>query len=169
MKYSTKKENVAVWNRIYPGNVSIPSDHLRVKIHVYGIHNKPKSSSCSYAGSSACTYKGWLIRKVARYTGFSHGAIINWIRKAPNDGRHTIPTLSSRPQSNPLALSQKTVEAIVEQRKQHRRCGKIIHQELKQKGVDVSLSSVNRTLKRCWLLRERSPWKRWHSAQAQPN
>lgn len=112
--------------------------------------------------------KGWSIRKVARYLGFSHGAVINWLRKAPEDGRRIIPTKSSRPHNNPWALRRKIVEAIIEQRKRHKRCGKIIHQELKLQGVEVSLSSVNRTLKRCWLLRERSPWKRWHSTLARP-
>lgn len=112
--------------------------------------------------------KGWPIRKVARYTGFSHGAVMNWLKKAPEDGRRVIPTKSSRPKSNPRALKKEAVEAIIEQRNKRSRCGKVIHEELRQRGVMVSLSSVNRTLKRCWLLRERSPWKRWHSTRPRP-
>lgn len=112
--------------------------------------------------------KGWAIRKVARYLGFHHTAVMRWVKKAPEDGRRIIPTESSRPKSNPWALKREIVEAIVEQRKKHKRCGKIIHQELKNRGIAVSLSSVNRTLKRCWLLRERSPWKRWHSSFPRP-
>lgn len=93
---------------------------------------------------------------------------MRWVRKAPEDGRRTIPTQSSRPQSNPGALKKEIVEAIITQRNKRNRCGKIIHHELKNQGIVVSLSSVNRTLKRCGLLRERSPWKRWHSTFPRP-
>lgn len=112
---------------------------------------------------------GWSIRKVARYTGFSHGAIINWLKRAPEDGRRTIPTRSSRPHHHPRALKRDIVEAIIAQRNKRKRCGKIIHQELKNQGIGVSLSSVNRTLERCWLLRSRSPWKRWHHSIPRPH
>jgi transposase InsO family protein len=112
--------------------------------------------------------QGRSIRKVARHTGFSHGAIINWLKKAPDDGRRNIPTESSRPKNHPRALKRDIVEAIIEQRKKHRRCAEVIYEELAQRGIAVSLSSVKRTLKRCRLLRERSPWKRWHISDPRP-
>jgi len=112
--------------------------------------------------------KGWSIRKAARYFGFSHGALSNWLKKAPCDGRLTIPTLSSAPKSHPNELLKEKVDAIVEQRKKKNRCAKIVHRELTNKGINISLSSVERTLKRQGLIRKRSPWKRWHFSEARP-
>lgn len=112
--------------------------------------------------------RGWSIRKVARYMGFSHAAVINWLKKAPADGRLNIPTLSSRPKSHPKALSREIVKMIVKIRKERNRCAEAVHQQLLNQGIKVSLSSVKRTLKRNLLLRERSPWKRWHITDPRP-
>ena len=115
--------------------------------------------------------KGWSIRRVARYFGFSHGAVINWIKKAPKDcrGRNaTIPTLPSIPKTHPNELKKDKVEAIVLQRKKHNRCAEIVHRELMNQGIVVSLSSVKRTLKREGLIHHRSPWKHWHFSETRP-
>lgn len=112
--------------------------------------------------------KGWSIRKAARYFGFSHGALLNWIRKAPHDGRSVIPTRSSAPKSHPNRLAQEKVDAIVWQRKKRNRCAKVVHRELQNQGMVISLSSVERTLKRQGLIRRRSPWKRWHLSGVRP-
>ncbi len=112
--------------------------------------------------------RGWSIRRVARYMGFSHAAIINWLKRAPSDGRLNIPTLSSRPKSHPKSLSRDIVKMIVKIRKERNRCAEAIHQQLLNEGTKVSLSSVKRTLKRNLLLRERSPWKRWHITDPRP-
>jgi transposase InsO family protein len=111
--------------------------------------------------------KGWNIRKVARHTGFSHGAIINWLKKAPPDGRMIIPTLSSRPYSHPKQLSKEKVQKIIDYRMRYRRCAEVIHHLLLRDGVNVSLSSVKRTLKRQGLTYP-SKWKRWHSYPPRP-
>lgn len=112
--------------------------------------------------------KGWSIRKVARHTGFSHGAIINWLKKAPLDGRRVIPTLSSRPHSHPQALSEDIVSEILKIRDRNKRCSEVVHQELLNKGIKVSLSSVKRVLERNGRIRKRSPWKRWHFEEKRP-
>jgi transposase InsO family protein len=115
--------------------------------------------------------KGWPIRKVARYLGFSHGAVIKWLKKAPRDCRGknaSIPTLPSRPRSHPNQLSPEKILAIVAQRKKRNRCAEIIHRQLQNQGMVVSLSSVKRTLKRQGLIRKRSPWKRWHFSEVRP-
>ena len=104
----------------------------------------------------------------AKGLGYSQGAVVQWCKKDFSNGWRLIHTKSSRPKTHPQALSRETVQAIIEQRNKRKRCGKIIHQELKNQGIAVSLSSVNRTLKRCWLLRERSPWKRWHFSVPRP-
>jgi transposase InsO family protein len=60
------------------------------------------------------------------------------------------------------------VSAIIKKRIGRRRCGQVVHRELLKDGVVVSLCSVQRTLKRAHLLKERSPWKRPHDATPRP-
>jgi hypothetical protein len=80
----------------------------------------------------------------------------------------TIPTRSSKPHSHPKTLSEKLVDAIVRKREERNRCAEVVQRELKAQGVIVSLSSVQRTLKRKGLIKARSPWKRWHSTFPRP-
>lgn len=103
---------------------------------------------------------GQSIRAVARYLGYSHSTVVRWVQKAPFDGRETIPTLRSKPKSHPKTLSAEIVSAIVRERLKHRRCAEVIHDTLAEQGIQVSLSSVKRTLAREELLRSRSKWKR---------
>jgi transposase InsO family protein len=112
---------------------------------------------------------GWSTRKVAKHFGYSQGAIAQWMKRAPLNRRlRTIPTRSSRPHSHPKTLSQKLVAVIVAKREEHNRCAEVVHEELKKQGVIVSLSSVQRTLKRKGLIKARSPWKRWHGTFPRP-
>lgn len=128
----------------------------------------PHLPSVRMLGVRKVKYGGWSVRKTARYFGVQPSTVSRWCKKDPTNGWRPIATESSRPKTHPHALSRSTVEAIVTQRNKRQRCGKVIHEELRQQGVAVSLSSVNRTLKRCWLLRERSPWKRWHFSTPRP-
>jgi transposase len=112
--------------------------------------------------------KGWSIRAVARYTGYTPGAICKWVKRAPADGRLTIPTQSSRPHHHPSSLAQPIIEAIRIERLKHRRCAEVVHRTLENQGTIVSLSSVKRTLKREGLIRTRSPWKVWHQSSPRP-
>lgn len=104
--------------------------------------------------------QGWSVRKVARYFGFSHGAVLNWLRKAPRDGRRTIPTLSCRPKQSPNAISKDMVARIIATREQSKRCAEVVYEILKSEGVEVSLSTVKRTLARYGCLNTRSKWKK---------
>lgn len=113
-------------------------------------------------------YQGWSTRKVARYFGLGSGTVSKWKKKDCCYGLRPIPTLSSRPHSHPRALSGKVIDAIVKMRLKHHRCAEVIHQELLNKGLPVSLSSVKRTLERQGLIRKRSPWKRWHFTLPRP-
>lgn len=113
---------------------------------------------------------GWSIRRTARHLGFHHTAVVKWLKKASmiTDGRFVIPTLSSRPNHHPNELSEEIVQAIIRFRLKRNRCAEVVHQEMINAGYSVSLSSVKRTLKRNYLIRERSPWKRWHFSEARP-
>ena len=113
-------------------------------------------------------YQGWSARKVGRYLGFGSSTISKWLKRDNHHGRVPISTLSSRPKHHPKQLSEEKVFVIVKQRLKHNRCAEIVHRELKNQGITISLSSVKRTLKRQGLIRHRSPWKSWHFSEARP-
>lgn len=112
--------------------------------------------------------KGWSMRKVARHLGYDVASISRWVKRAPDDARMIIPTLSSRPRTCPHALPQSTVDLIRELRLKRHRCSEVIHYELQQMGIDVSLSSVKRVLKRAGLLEEKSRWKKYRQNEPRP-
>lgn len=113
--------------------------------------------------------RGWGVRKVARYVGVSPGTITKWVKKAQIYGYNPIPTLSCRPRSHPKQLSQKAANQIVIKRMELKRSAEVIHQELINDGIRISLSSVKRTLDRQNLLKKRSPWKRSHIPIMRPD
>jgi putative transposase len=106
--------------------------------------------------------KGWSARKIGRYLGFHHTAVMKWVRKAKVLGDVFIPTESSKPKHHPHQLSDELVWKIFHTRLKSKRSSEVIHQILKEEAVEVSLSSVKRTLDRSGLLKKRSPWKRFH-------
>jgi transposase InsO family protein len=112
--------------------------------------------------------KGWSIRRVARYLGFTHSAVVKWMQKARQRGYGAIPTQSSRPQTHPRALAREVVNAVITERIGRKRCAEHVYYALKKQGVRVSLSSVKRTLDRCHLRKSRSPWKRPHDYTERP-
>ncbi|MBI2047984.1 MAG: DDE-type integrase/transposase/recombinase [Parcubacteria group bacterium] len=112
--------------------------------------------------------RGWSARKVGRYLGFHHTAIIKWVTITKKLGYGLIPTQSSRPHSHPKQLKEEIVRKIVEKRLKHNRYAEAVHRELLNDGVKVSLSSVKRTLERKYLIKKRSPWKRYHPHQDRP-
>jgi transposase InsO family protein len=99
--------------------------------------------------------------------GFSHGAIINWLKRAPQDGRRVIPTQSSRPHHHPFELKTDIVQAIIDYRVKYHRCAEVLQHLLQRDGIVVSLSSIKRVLKRQGLV-TRSPWKKQHSYTPRP-
>lgn len=113
-------------------------------------------------------FKGWSARKVGRYYGYHHTAIMKWVKEAMKIGDVPIPTRSSKPRSHPKELSGNVVKKIIEKRKAHGRYADALYQELKNEGIQVSLSSVKRTLDRNYLLKKKSPWKRFHPHQDRP-
>ena len=113
--------------------------------------------------------RGWGVRKVARYVGVSPGTISKWFKKSQAIGYYPIPTLSSRPKYHPKQLSKELVWKIYHKRILTKRSAEVVHQELINDGVFVSLSSVKRTLDRMGLLKKRSPWKRYHAPMLRPN
>lgn len=113
-------------------------------------------------------FKGWSARKVGRYYGYHHTAVMKWVKEAIKIGDVPIPTRSSKPHSHPKELPSSVVKRIIEKRKSHGRYADALFQELRNEGVHVSLSSVKRTLDRNHLLKKKSPWKRFHPHQDRP-
>jgi len=130
--------------------------------------NNPKMPKVRRQAVRLVKLKKWSIRKTARYLGYNPSTVSRWVKKAPNDLRKTIPTLSSRPRTHPRALSRDIVSKIIEKRLEHHRCSEVVHRHLELDGVSVSLSSVKRTIKRAGLIREKSPWKKWHFSLPRP-
>lgn len=112
--------------------------------------------------------EGKGVREIARYIGVSPGTISKWLQKYPACGARCIPTQSSRPHTHPSALDPAMIDLIVMKRKARKRCAEVIHQELLNDGIIISLSSVKRVLDRRDLTEKRSPWKRYHLNEKRP-
>ncbi len=112
--------------------------------------------------------RGWSTRKVARHFGFSQSVIVKWFAKSKKIGFHPIQTKSSKPHHHPKQLSDDLVWKIFQQRIKNKRCAEVIHQELINRGIKTSLSSVKRTLDRHGLLKKKSLWKRYHPQVDRP-
>jgi transposase InsO family protein len=118
--------------------------------------------------AAALVRQGWSTRKVARHFGFSQSVIVKWKKKAGVYGYNPIPTLSSRPHAHPHQLKRDVIERITALRLAHGRTSEVVHAELANEGISVSLNSVRRTIDRAGLMKKRSPWKRYHPPVKRP-
>jgi transposase InsO family protein len=112
--------------------------------------------------------EGRSVSEVARYLGYTKGAISKWCAKAPLGGVHEIPTESSRPHHHPKELSEDVVEKIIDYKKKYNRCAEVVHHHLLNDGIRVSLNSVRRKIDAAGLMKKRSPWKRLHLSINRP-
>jgi transposase InsO family protein len=110
--------------------------------------------------------QGYSTRAVARHFGFSQKSISNWSRKAISDA--PIETRSSRPRTSPKRIPNELRDQVANKRKELGRSIEVIHHALKQEGVDISLSSVYRILRDQYLLKRKSPWKKFHRTMVRP-
>lgn len=112
---------------------------------------------------------GKSVSEVARYFGYTKGAVSKWMKKYPHGGRAwVIPTQSSRPHHHPRELSRETVKVIIAYKRKYKRCSEVIHEHLLQDGYHISLNSVKRKLDDAGLIKKRSPWKRLHLSGERP-
>jgi transposase len=115
--------------------------------------------------------QGWTTRQVARHLGYNQSSVVRWCQRADQEQlawNKYIQTKSSRPKSHPRALSPEIVEAIIAARLKHGRCGEVVWRQLSKQGIEVSLASVNRTLKRHELVKPISKWKRFRPPTPRP-
>lgn len=113
-------------------------------------------------------HQGRSVSQVARYFGYTKGAVSKWCKKVPLCGTWSIPTASSRPHHHPRELTEDVIEKIIACKKKYERCPEVIHQYLLKDGVSVSLNSVKRKLDQAGLVKKRSPWKRLHLSTERP-
>ena len=112
-------------------------------------------------------YRGWSMRKVARHIGVEPSTISRWVKLDPTGGWRMIPTQSARPHHHPKALAPEIVSRILSLRRERNQCAEILHFRLSQEHILVSLSSVQRTLRRYRLTRFTKN-KKWHQYPKRP-
>ena len=78
-----------------------------------------------------------------------------------------IPTLSSAPKTHPNALNENIVATILRIRQCKYECAEIIHYKLAKEGINVSLSSIKRVIKRNELWRRKRRY-RWNEKRPLP-
>lgn len=116
------------------------------------------------------------VSQVARRYGCCRSTIYRWLRRYNqllaeheiNSNTRRLPTISSRPKTSPSSLPEWLVEAVVEIRRELNRCAEVVWYEAKRRGIEVSLSSVRRIIKRKNLQREVSKWKRYRKFSKRP-
>ncbi|HEX9503122.1 MAG TPA: DDE-type integrase/transposase/recombinase [Patescibacteria group bacterium] len=111
---------------------------------------------------------GKSVTEVARYFGYTKGAVSKWCKKMPVGGAYVIPTESSKPDHHPRELSEDLVKTIIAYKLKYKRCSDVIYQHLLKDGIKVSLNSVKRKLDDAGLINKQSPWKRLHFSIERP-
>ena len=130
------------------------------------------------------------IAQVARRFGKNRSTIYRWMKKwkmqqnvlLENPGRPSrtlgrvfrwqsvkwnIPTLSSAPKTHPNALNADIISAILRIRQHRYECAEIIHYKLAKEGINISLSSIKRVIKRNELWRKKRRY-RWNEKRPLP-
>jgi transposase InsO family protein len=113
--------------------------------------------------------RGWSARKIGRYLGYHHTAVMKWVRRAEKVGNHPIPTRSSRPKTSPCRIDECTRNRILELRHKTKRCTEVIHLQLEKEGVKVSKSTIHRILDKTYCLKKRNPYRRYHPPVERPH
>ena len=113
--------------------------------------------------------EGKSVTEVARYFGFSKGAVSKWCKKMPLSGAWVIPTERSAPKHHPWRIDKVVRSRIFELRLELKgRCAQVIQDHLKDEGIKVSVRTIQRELERRNLLRKYSPWKKRHISGERP-
>lgn len=113
-------------------------------------------------------HKGWSARKIGRYLGYHHTAVMKWVKRSVKVGDIPILTRSSEPKRKPGKISESLEKKIVELRMKTKRCTEALKLELDRQGLVVPRSTIHRVLERNYCLKKRSPYKRYHPHQERP-
>lgn len=110
------------------------------------------------------------LQQAADKYGVNRSTIWRWVKKAKRmhlNGNTYIWTESSNPHRHPNMLKPKVVDRIIELRQTLKRCAPVIHRHLQLEGYTVSLSSVERALRRLGLVRKKKQ-ARWYTPLPRP-
>ena len=107
-------------------------------------------------------HKGWSARKIGRYFGFHHTAVMKWVKRSRIVGDVPILTRSSEPKNFRKPTNTDIENKICKMRIETKRCSSVIYEQLKREGVRIGKTTVHRILDRARLLKKKSPWKRIH-------
>lgn len=110
----------------------------------------------------------WGVRQTARHLSVSPGTISKWLKRASSNRQEWIFTRSSAPHHQPGRISKRLEAQIVTERTTIKRCGQVVYESLKRRGIEVSLSTVHRVLKRNNLVRSWGRWKKRHPSLERP-
>jgi len=91
--------------------------------------------------------------------GVHRATIGKWMDRAGENKKEYIDTQTSRPHSHPNELSPELVDRVIQLRKETKRCAPVLHALLKREGVEISLSSVERILRKYHLTRKKKQLK----------
>lgn len=112
--------------------------------------------------------RGWSARKVGRYLGYHHTAVMKWVKKSLIYGDACIPTRSSEPKTFRKPTEKNIEKKIVRMRMETKRCSLAIYLELKREGITIGKNTVHRILDRAKLLKKKSPYRRYHPPTERP-
>lgn len=112
--------------------------------------------------------RGWSARKVGRYLGYHHTAVMKWVRKAKLTGHVAIPTESSRPKTSPKKVNPEIKQEVIRLRVETKRCTEAIHLMMLRNGFEVSRNTVHRILDRGGFLKKRHGRKWIHPPVERP-
>lgn len=107
-------------------------------------------------------HKGWSARKIGRYLGYHHTAIMKWVKRSRVVGDVPIITRSSKPKTTPNKIPTELENKIISLRQKNGRCTEALKLMLQREGLDIPRSTIHRVLDRNYLLKKKSPWKRCH-------
>lgn len=79
-----------------------------------------------------------------------------------------IETKSSRPHTNPKRIVNEVRDHVSQTRKDLGRSIEVVHHVLQEEGLNISLSSVYRILRDRYLLKRKSPWKKFWKTTIRP-
>lgn len=133
--------------------------------------SNPHASRARMNARNDVVWRDLSCQQAALKYGVCRTTVWRWVRRAKNlniNGNSLIDTLPSRPKHHPSELAPEVVGRIVELREQLKRCSPVIHKHLQLEGINVSLSSVARTLKRHGLTRRKKQATMYKSVYRRP-
>ena len=118
--------------------------------------SNPHASRARMNARNDVVWRGLSHHQAALKYGVNRSTVWRWVKRAKDlsiNGNSLIDTLPSRPKHHPREIAPEIVNRIVGLRHELKRCAPVIHKHLELEDISVSLSSVERVLRRYKLTR----------------